>query len=368
MLQNEVEVANTRSKLQRLEERYEAAEKEADGDEVRREAALVSLKRLINQFKEEIAQLRGAAGRAALKLRDRFIRCMSRRGRKDIADGDSKRRKGDCCSGIGVVEVLRFTCPRIAPKPGYIHLPRTGRCCVEGGISFGSTRSAVSYEKQLRWWPSKQFPVPPAERDQHLEAFKESVRGKRGPNPSNLSDNEWWALAQHHGLTTPLLDWTYSPFVALFFAFEEEGYINWRKRELQLPRKRAVYVALWHLITKNGTADFPAPTVFSPRREITNRLSSQSALHMKMPLRSDLESNVRARFSAETSASDRHARPILRKFIIPSDGRVDCLKFLDKMNINRMSLFADLDGAARYINGLWELGFDTPLGLLPDGA
>ena len=38
------------------------------------------------------------------------------------------------------------------------------------------------------------------------------------------------------------------------------------------------------------------------------------------------------------------------------------------MNINRMSLFADLDGAARYINSLWELDFDTALGALPDGS
>jgi hypothetical protein len=37
------------------------------------------------------------------------------------------------------------------------------------------------------------------------------------------------------------------------------------------------------------------------------------------------------------------------------------------MNINRMSLFSDLDGAARYVNSLWEIDFDTALGYLPDG-
>jgi hypothetical protein len=211
------------------------------------------------------------------------------------------------------------------------------------------------------------FQHSPATRDVHLEAFKEAVRGKRGANPRDLSPIEWWALAQHHGLATPLLDWTYSPFVALFFAFEEAGYIDWQDRRFREPEKRAVYVVPFHLISQNGTTEHPAPELFSPRREITYRLSSQSGVLMKMPQGTDLESSVRARFPEETSGNTP-ARPILVKITMPNTDRTGCLKLLNKMNINQMSLFADLDGAARYINSLWELDFETPLGALPDGV
>jgi hypothetical protein len=57
MLQDDRQLANTRAKLRLLENSYEEARREIGGDdEDLREAELESLKRLINQFKEEIAR------------------------------------------------------------------------------------------------------------------------------------------------------------------------------------------------------------------------------------------------------------------------------------------------------------------------
>ncbi len=50
------EVANTRVKLARLEARYEALRNDTRGNQRVRELSMISLKRLINQFKEEIAR------------------------------------------------------------------------------------------------------------------------------------------------------------------------------------------------------------------------------------------------------------------------------------------------------------------------
>ena len=51
---SEVELVNTRRKLSELQLQYEAGERGTDGDEDLRETSMQSLKRFINQLKEEI--------------------------------------------------------------------------------------------------------------------------------------------------------------------------------------------------------------------------------------------------------------------------------------------------------------------------
>ncbi len=55
-LQSHRELEATREKLRLLQERYEANKREQGGDEHMRELSMRSLKRLINQLKEEIAR------------------------------------------------------------------------------------------------------------------------------------------------------------------------------------------------------------------------------------------------------------------------------------------------------------------------
>jgi len=92
-----------------------------------------------------------------------------------------------------------------------------------------------------------------------------------------------------------------------------------------------------------------------------------------MPEGVDLETYVRTQFATDTYSGpgDRgrgnlHPRVVLHKYFIPSapEERSECLRFLDHMNINRASLFPDLDGAARYVNDLWEVNFDKAIGYI----
>ena len=163
-----------------------------------------------------------------------------------------------------------------------------------------------------------------------------------------------------------MLDWTYSPFVALFFAFEKEDVQ--KDGSTCEPEKRAVWDAGFHMFDEiKDATDRPMP--YSPKGDVGFRLVNQAGLFLKMPKGRDLEAIVRTHFKKETFAplgstedGTPFARAALEKIEIPNRGRVECLKFLNKMNINRMSLFPDLDGPAQYVNALWELGYDRLLG------
>ncbi len=187
----------------------------------------------------------------------------------------------------------------------------------------------------------------PTIRDQHLRRFKLSSRGRRGANPAQLiSDNDWWALGQHFGLATPLLDWTTSPYVAAYFAYAaEDNDGDSRRAVFALGRKSVTQKTLEITRTADPEAGRPDIVEFlEPLSDENSRLVSQGGLFTRAPDASTIEEWVSDNFVGDVGVWR------LLKITLPSADRSVALQTLNRMNINHLSLFPDLYGASKFTN------------------
>jgi hypothetical protein len=189
--------------------------------------------------------------------------------------------------------------------------------------------------------------------DSYLEKFKHATRCRRGSNPQDLDKMGWWALAQDHGMPTPLLDWTESPFVAAYFAFWESGV--WSTGEV---RERAVFALHRDTIKDKMTARRShgqgGISFLLPEMDDNALLVNQRGLFSCIPSGESVETLVKRCFRSSNSVA-------LIKLVIPESGtdRVDFLTYLNRMNINHVTLFPDIKGAAQYCK--LKLQIDTAL-------
>jgi hypothetical protein len=144
--------------------------------------------------------------------------------------------------------------------------------------------------------------------------------------PENAWD--WLAVAQHHGLPTPLLDWSYNPMIAAYFAvFPEEN------------RDCAIYAFYDDSPIdpeKMKPEDFKGVGRLVPRG-IAQRIVRQSGIFT---------------YHSPPSLSVGKAlgpKDIFVKIVIDKNYRREMIFELDKYGFNRMTLFPDLDGLCAYM-------------------
>jgi hypothetical protein len=108
-------------------------------------------------------------------------------------------------------------------------------------------------------------------------------------------------------------------------------------------------------ISKQSNGDSTPAVVefFNPMSDENPRLVSEGGLFTRGPDGVDLETWVKD--SIRGTKVERDNDLVLGKLVIPNKGRELFLRFLNRMNINHLSLFPDLAGACMFCNFELEL-------------
>jgi hypothetical protein len=171
----------------------------------------------------------------------------------------------------------------------------------------------------------------------------------------------WLAVAQHHGLPTRLLDWTYSPYVAMHFATESvaesrsDGVI-WCVDYLQT--NALLPDSLKRLLGEEGSFVFTAEMLERAAATLPefDRLSEKTFVVFFEP--PSLDERIVVQFALFSLVSNYKLSldawlaghpQVCRKIVIPA-----CLKWevrdkLDQANISERVLQPGLDGLSRWL-------------------
>ena len=149
-----------------------------------------------------------------------------------------------------------------------------------------------------------------------------------------------WSLLQHHGYPTPLLDWTFSPFVAAYFAFQ-----NVESDQTADPRififDQAAWSEKYGLFTIIADASRPQMIVLESLTVGNPRSGPQQSLSTVANV-ADIEAFVRER-------EQEDCKTYLTVCDLQASARPKIMRELELMGITYGSLFPGLDGICRDI-------------------
>ena len=179
---------------------------------------------------------------------------------------------------------------------------------------------------------------------------------------------DWLALGQHRGLPTRLLDWTYSPLVALHFAtenteeFDQDGVVwcvNFVEANKRLPAR------LRRILQQEGSDTFTVEMLsgFKSLRDFDALSREPFVVFVEPPSVDRRILNQLGLFSLMSNAAatlddwTREHSDLCRRVAVPAALKWEIRDKLDQANINERVLFPGLDGLSR-----WLTRYYTPTG------
>jgi len=193
--------------------------------------------------------------------------------------------------------------------------------CVNQIESFTGTKWNLDYRKLVK------------ELDENFEEFFQI--------PTPKYEYEFWTYLRHQGFPSPLLDWTYSPYIALFFAFAEQDSAE----------KASVYAYIETPSgAKSASSGKPQIVVKDPYVTTHKRHYLQQSWYT-IAADTDLGKKdyvfVCHEGVFQAKGNRKKDQDILIKINIPRNKRIEVLEYLDVFNINHFSLIQSEESLIR---------------------
>jgi hypothetical protein len=185
---------------------------------------------------------------------------------------------------------------------------------------------------------------------QLMRAFRKYAAQDAVPHDT---DWDWLALGQHHGLPTRLLDWTYSPYVALHFStqntlkYDRDGVIwciDYTRAHEELPEE------LRRALRDEGAQVFTTELLAEavPELQDLDRFDTDFVLFVEPPSFDERIVNQYALFSV-VSRPRTQLEQLARRIVIPAGLKWEVRDKLDQANVTERVLFPGLDGISRWL-------------------
>jgi hypothetical protein len=184
-----------------------------------------------------------------------------------------------------------------------------------------------------------------------ITRFKQNALALLSSRPE--SEWEWLFVMRHHGVPTRLLDWSENPLVGLYFAVHGKPNLDgslWNLLPIEL--NRLANITPPHPSEIPGLGDNTVLDNYLPTRlaaEQSSNLSPAAAIAPRNTRRMQAQQGVftithRTQTAIEAVGDGSH----VWRLLIPANAKKRIQSELSALNINRLSLFPELDHVAAH--------------------
>jgi hypothetical protein len=197
-----------------------------------------------------------------------------------------------------------------------------------------------------------------------LDEFKSKFHLYDSSNKTPSTKLEWLSLMQHYGVPTRLLDFTESPYIALYFAIESfDPKSNNDLSIYAIDYRSLIKASLEFIKNKDSQFSYDYNEVLRKQDEVFESVldrfsydilwvTSPTEVNLRLDRQAGcflISGNIGKRIE-EIMSDETYQNVEIEKIIIPREFYTNIFTLLKKTNITGKALYGDLSGLAKFIH------------------